>query len=486
MSESPRESAKGAIVRIADSTVLTYDKAKRLLDDHGQGHVLRLWDQLDAGGREALLRQIEVLDFKNIRSMRHLLGRPQSLPEIVDFEPAAVVEFSEKEKAEASRVGEDLLRGGRVGVLVVAGGQGTRLGFEGPKGSFPIAPISQASLFAVHARKIAAMERKFGTRIPFYVMTSRANDEATRAFFAQHADFGLSSDRVTFFTQGMWPALTADGRIILDRPDHIFMSPDGHGGVLAALRERGVLDDMDSRGLDTIFYFQVDNPLVEIADPAFIGLHSSLRSGFSVKVCAKRDPDEGLGVVVDRGGQNAIVEYTELTDEQKRETLPNGRLKFNFGNAAIHVFSCEFLRQEPDAQLPLHAAHKKIPYCDEAGNTLRPSEPNAYKFERFIFDCLPYAEQSLVLAFAREDEFSPVKNAEGPDSPATAQRDMMRKFKRWLESCGVAVPVDEQGDPLHRIEIDPLFGIGPDELREKLPADFRLDGDTLLDLPKGI
>jgi UDP-N-acetylglucosamine/UDP-N-acetylgalactosamine diphosphorylase len=258
------------------------------------------------------------------------------------------------------------------------------------------------------------------------------------------------------------------------------MSPDGHGGVLAALRDRGMLEDMATRGLDTLFYFQVDNPLVDIADPAFIGLHCARNAEASTKVCAKRDPEEGLGVVVERAGRNAIVEYTELTREQKRATVANGELKYNFGSVAIHTFSRAFLAREALAQLPLHLAHKKVPCCDDSGKTVEPEQANAYKFEKFIFDTLPRADRWINLVFEREQEFSPVKNAGGNDSPDTARRDMMRKFTRMLEACGVHVPVDSHGAPLHRLEIAPTYALDARELKTRLPRGFRIEGDTLL------
>jgi len=224
----------------------------------------------------------------------------------------------------------------------------------------------------------------------------------------------------------------------------------------------------------------VDNPLVEIADPVFIGLHRLKRADMSVKVCAKRDPEEGLGVVVVRNGRHAIVEYTELTREQKHERLPDGRLKFLYGSVAIHVFSLDFLRQEADRELPIHVAHKKVPFCDANGRLVKPDRPNAYKFEKFIFDALPDARTVVNHVFRREDEFSPVKNSEGPDSPATAQADMIAKFARWLDAAGYRVPRGPDGKPSVKIEIDPCFADGPEELRRRLGSSWTVKGDTLL------
>jgi len=459
---------------------MTYEEARRRLREEDQEQLLRFWDRLDEAGRKRLLRQVGEIDFESVRGMREVLRAAEGTGGPAPFEPAAAMTLGPDEAAAAHRAGEAELRAGRVGILLVAGGQGTRLGFDGPKGAFPIGPLSGDALFAVHAKKILAFERTYGAPIPWYIMTSQANDGPTRAFFAEHDHFGLDPERVLFFTQGMWPALTPEGRIILDAPDHVFMAPDGHGGLLAALRDRGVLDDMERRGLRTVFYFQVDNPLVEIADPVFLGMHAERGADLSVKVCGKRDPEEGLGIVVQREGRLAIVEYSELTDEQMHARLPSGELKYNTGSVALHVFSYAFLRSEAHASMPLHIAHKKVPYCDEDGNTVKPEIPNAYKFEKFIFDVLPHAGRPLVLRFEREDEFSPVKNAEGNDSPATARRDMMRKARRMLEAAGVAVPADEDGTPVHTIEIDPLFARTAEELKAKLSAGFEVVGDTLL------
>jgi len=459
---------------------VSYYEADRLLAEHHQSHLLKFWNVLDESQQTGLLAQIEHLDFERIGAMRSLLGKGESVTGGIEIKPADVVRLSKPETDKARQAGEQALRAGQVGVLLAAGGQGSRLGFDGPKGCFPMGPITNASLFAIHSRKILGLERKYRAEIPLYVMTSPPNDKVTREFFDKHGYFGLSRNRVRFFPQGMWPALWADGRIVLDRPDHMFMSPDGHGGALAALRAGGMLDDMVKRGLKTLFYFQADNPLVEIADPAFIGLHRRSDVEMSVKVCVKRDPEEGLGLVVERDGRNEIVEYSEMSYEQKHERLPDGRLKFALGSVGIHVFSLDFLRKETLAELPLHVARKKVPYCDENGRTVKPEKPNALKFEKFIFDVLPDAERTLNVEFVRENEFSPVKNASGFDSSQTAQRDMIRKYAGWLEECGVEIPGNEAGESLYRIEIDPCYALGPDDLRRKLAADFRIAGDILL------
>jgi UDP-N-acetylglucosamine/UDP-N-acetylgalactosamine diphosphorylase len=459
---------------------VTSEQARELLRRHGQEHVLGFWDRLDGAQRDGLLAQVAAIDLDAVDRMREMLRSPPAAHASGEIAPAPVVGRAALADGGNRDAGAEALRAGEVGVLLVAGGQGSRLGFDGPKGMFPVGPVSRATLFEIHSRKILALERRYGATIPFYLMTSRENDAPTRAFFERNGRFGLSGGAVKFFAQGMWPALWRDGRIVLDRPDRVFLGPDGHGGILDALRLSGMLADMGARGLKMLFYFQVDNPLVEVADPAFLGIHRRTGADVSVKVCEKRDAAEGLGVVVRRDGRDAVVEYTELTDAQKNARMPDGTLRFRYGSVAIHAFSLDFLVREAEGRLPIHAAHKKVPFCDATGRTVEPDRPNAYKFEKFIFDVLPDAGRTVNVEFAREDEFSPVKNASGNDSPQTARRDMTGKFARWLGACGVDVPRDGSGRPACAVEIDPCYASGPEDLKSKIAPGLRIEGDLLL------
>ncbi|MBR1920560.1 MAG: UDPGP type 1 family protein, partial [Kiritimatiellae bacterium] len=355
--------------------------------------------------------------------------------------------------------GEKELKAGRVAALLVAGGQGSRLGYDGPKGCYPIGPVTLAPLFYFHARKILARSLRYGAPIPFYVMTSEANNEVTVRCFEENDYFGLDPHDVFFFTQGMWPGMTADGRIILDAPGHVFMSPDGHGGLLAALKRSGALDDMKRRGVESVFFFQVDNPLVEVADPAFIGFHVSNESEYSLKLCAKRDPYEKVGMPMQFGAQYRMVEYTEMTKDQCERRAKDGSLYFLYGSPAIHVFDRAFLAREAGKDMPLHLAFKKIPSVGADGKVVKPSEPNGYKFEKFIFDILPNARRAAFLAFDPKDEFAPVKNAEGADSPATCKAALQAKWRRALAEAGVDV---KEGVP---VEIDPAYALDAADLK---------------------
>ena len=438
---------------------MNFEQAAKVLKANSQEHVLAFWKTLGAKERKALLAQIETVDFKAIERMRAILAARND-PPAKKAKPVApkVLELSGKARACAVAAGEKELASGRVGVLLVAGGQGSRLGFDGPKGAYEIGPLSDASLFHYHARKVLALSCRYGCDIPFYIMTSETNDAATRAFFEEHAWFGLDPANVVFFVQGMWPGLDDEGKIIMAGPGRIFMSPDGHGGMLTALKKNGCFDDMRKRGVKTLFYFQVDNPGVEVADPAFIGVHTLEKSQYSLKLCAKRTPEEGLGMVVKRGGRFDMIEYTEMTPEMNNRRTKSGELYFKYGSPAIHVLDRAFLEKEASKDMPLHLAHKKIPFAGPDGKIVKPSAPNGWKFEKFIFDCLADADRVVNLAFDRNNEFFPVKNAEGDSSPATCRAALQAKWRRMLAEAGVHV------DESVPVEIDPLYALDSSDI----------------------
>jgi UDP-N-acetylglucosamine/UDP-N-acetylgalactosamine diphosphorylase len=439
---------------------MNYAQAQKLLKTCNQEHVLAFWKKLGKKERAALLEQIATIDPASVDRCRAALKTGAETPDSSKGKAPKVARLKGAAYQKAVAAGEAELRAGRVAALLVAGGQGSRLGYDGPKGCYAIGPVTGAPLFYFHARKILARSIRYGATIPFYVMTSEANNEATVKCFEENDYFGLNPDDVFFFTQGMWPGMTAEGKIILDSPGHIFMSPDGHGGLLAALRRSGALDDMERRGIESVFFFQVDNPLVEIADPAFIGYHTLERSDYSLKLCAKRDPYEKVGMPMKFGDRYRMVEYTEMTDEQCNRKTKDGSLYFLYGSPAIHVFSRAFLAREASKAMPLHLAFKKIPVVDAEGNVLKPAAPNGYKFEKFIFDILPNASRAAFLAFEPKDEFSPVKNADGADSPATCRADMQAKWAAWLAQAGVTV-----SDASLPIEIDPVYALDAEDLK---------------------
>jgi UDP-N-acetylglucosamine/UDP-N-acetylgalactosamine diphosphorylase len=350
-----------------------------------------------------------------------------------------------------------------VGALVVAGGQATRLGYDGPKGAFPIGPVSGRTLFEVQAQKIRRLRSRWGREIAWYVMTSDATDAPTRELFARQAYFGLPPSDVFCFRQGMVPSFDFDDRILLAEPGRITENPDGHGGSLTALLRSGALDDMERRGVDTLFYYQVDNPLVRMADPAFLGFHALAGAEMSCKVVRKRDAFEKAGVLANIDGRIGVVEYTELDAASRDARDASGELVFWAGNTAIHAFDVAFVRRiaaEAERWLPFHAAEKTIPTLDAQGRPFSPSQPNGRKLERFVFDALPAARAVCIVETARSAEFSPVKNASGSDSPESSRRDLVALYAAWLREAGIEPPAGAT------IEIDASRVDGPEDLRE--------------------
>jgi len=436
---------------------MNYAEAEKTLKGCGQEHVLAYWKKLNKTDRAALLAQIATIEPENVKYCREALKKGGDKVDSSKGKAPKVAELRGAALKKAIAAGERELRAGRVAALLVAGGQGSRLGYDGPKGCYSIGPITGAPLFYFHARKILARSIRYGAVIPWYIMTSEANNAATVKCFEDNDYFGLDPNDVFFFTQGMWPGMTADGKIILDAPGHVFMSPDGHGGLLAALRRSGALADMRKRGITSVSFFQVDNPLVEVADPAFVGYHVLQKSEYTLKLCAKRDPFEKVGMPMLIGRSYRMVEYSEMTKEQclRRE---KGRLYYLYGSPAIHVFDRAFLEREAAKAMPVHLAFKKIPTV-VGGKVVKPTEPNGYKFEKFIFDILPNAKRAAFLAFDQKDEFSPVKNAEGADSPATCKADMQAKWAQWFAALGVKLPADLP------LEIDPAYALDAGDLK---------------------
>ncbi|HAU37168.1 MAG TPA: 2-alkenal reductase [Phycisphaerales bacterium] len=460
---------------------------RKELQAHGQEHLLRFHDELDEPGRKALLEQIETLDLAELDELveRCVRRKPDYVPsgeilppEIVSPRSADAAGQAELDKARAR--GEKLISQGKVAAFVVAGGQGTRLGYEGPKGCLEATPVVHKPLFQVFAEQILAARKRGGRPVPWYIMTSPANDVVTRAFFRQKNYFGMDPKDVMFFAQGTMPALSADGKVLLTDQGNLALSPNGHGGSLLALRKSGALEDMARRGVEYVSYFQVDNPLVRCVDPLFVGLHALRKAEMSAKALPKRDPMEKLGNFCLVDGKVQVIEYSDMPEELARQCGPDGRLRFSAGSIAIHVFSRSFVERLTAGgrcKLPYHRADKKVPCVDETGATVKPETPNAVKLEMFVFDAMPLAERTVILETRRSEEFSPIKNATGEDSLTSSLHDQVRRAAAWLEAAGVAVPRDADGQVAAAIEISPLFADSAEELKRK--------ADPKLEIPVG-
>jgi UDP-N-acetylglucosamine/UDP-N-acetylgalactosamine diphosphorylase len=454
----------------------------RRLREHGQEHVLASWSRLTDDERRRLLEQLRALDLQQLRRLYEQRAQGWPVPPLEKIKPVPVDRLDPADRQTRGR-GEEALRRGEAAALVVAGGQGTRLGFDHPKGMFPIGPVSGKSLFQIHAEKVLALSRRFGRAIPLLVMTSPATHAETESFFRQHAHFGLPPEEVWLFCQGTMPALELEtGRLLMDGPASLFLSPNGHGGVLPALRDRGILDRLRDRGIRHLFYFQVDNPLVRVADPLFLGHHIARRAEVSSKIIPKLTPTDKLGNLVLVDGRCTIIEYSDLPEELARATDAAGRLCFSAGSPAIHIFDVDFLHRLTDGEvrIPFHIARKKVPYRDEQGREVHPERPNAIKFEMFIFDVLPLAQRWTVVETSRREEFEPLKNASGPESPASVKQALSNLAADWLESAGVQVPRTPTGDAAVPLEISPLYALDAEELAAKVDRRLRIEGPTYL------
>jgi UDP-N-acetylglucosamine/UDP-N-acetylgalactosamine diphosphorylase len=325
-------------------------------------------------------------------------------------------------------------------------------------------------LFQIFAETIAAVSEKYQTACPWYIMTSSLNHTRTREIFDRNDYYGLDSKDVFIFQQGTLPNFSFDGKILLADRANIACSPDGHGGSLKALFQSGALEDMKKRGVEFISYFQVDNPLVNIFDPLFIGLHALDNAEMSSKALVKAAPKEKLGNFCLVNGKLTVIEYSDLPDHLAEKRNPDGSLFFRIGSIAIHIINRNFVQRLNDggSSLPLHRAVKKIPHINQQGNHVEPAEPNGIKLETFVFDALPLASMSIILQTLRSEEFSPVKNATGADSPETARQMMVARAADWLESAGLTVPKKDDGTPDCLIEIAPSFAVERDDLKAKL------------------
>jgi UDP-N-acetylglucosamine/UDP-N-acetylgalactosamine diphosphorylase len=441
----------------------------------GQEHLLRHADTLDAARKAAFLEQLAGLDPREIAPLieRYVRGG-ESAPVPSDLQPAPFVALDDPSREPARHTGEALIRAGKVGCFTVAGGQGSRLGYDGPKGCYPTSCVTGKPLFQIFAEGILGAQNRHEVTIPWYIMTSPLNHAATVAYFAEHKHFGLDPAAVRMFPQGVMPSFDkASARMLLAEPGVLATNPDGHGGAFRALRVSGALEDMQSRGVEHLSYFQVDNPHARPVDPVFLGLHASSpdSSGqFSSKMVAKASWDEKVGVFCRADGRTRVIEYSDLPVGKAKETDAAGRLRFNAGSIAIHAIGVPFIEQvsgEAEFSLPFHRAVKKVAHVDPQTHApVDPSEPNAVKLERFVFDAIPMAEKSIVVEADRVEEFAPVKNATGADSIESSKLLQTERAALWLEACGVAVPRRADGTVDAAIEISPLTAQSAEQLAE--------------------
>ena len=412
------------------------------LAKHGQSHLLEHAKTLDGDARAAFCARLAAIDWAE-------LGHPSDLPVASSATKSRVLDQGERSRrtTELTVRGEAAYTAGAVAVLMVAGGQGTRLGTTAPKGCFSIAPHSGKSIYQLQAEKVLSLSRRVGRAVPFLVMTSPATDTETKQFFAAHSDFGLAAGQARFFSQGTVPSISIDGQALLAAPGKLLENPDGHGGCHTALVDSGYLKRLSTEGVRQIVFIQVDNILAPVDDPLLVGLAESENADVVSKVLEKAHPDEKLGHLVKVDGRDRIVEYTELTPEQTRLRYPDGEIIYRWGSPAMHCWSVAFLDRlhQRGYKLPLHRSKKPLKAW--------PTETTGWKNERFIFDLVPEADASFGIVIERGSEFAPVKNATGDDSTVTAVQIASTLYANWLRKAGVRVELPASA----RIEISPLF-----------------------------
>lgn len=400
-----------------------------VLKEHGQEHIFEAYQKLDDTGKEKLAAQIERIDW----SIVEMAGHKELAQERGKLEPLSALEVTEIEqnKAKYEGIGLDAIRAGKVGTVLLAGGQGTRLGSDGPKGKYNIGLMKEVFIFERLIRNLLDVTDKAGCFVPLYVMTSDKNHEETTAFFEEKQYFGYPKDFVKFFKQEMAPSVDFQGKLYMESADSLSLSPNGNGGWFYSMAVTGVLKDVKARGVEWLNIFAVDNVLQRIADPVFVGatIDSGCVSG--AKVVRKADPEEKIGVLCLEDGRPSIVEYYEMTEEIINSREADGELSYNFGVILNYLFRVDQLEEIANQKMAVHVVEKKIPYMDEKGELVKPESPNGYKFELLVLDMIHMFPNCLSYEVVRDYEFAPIKNKTGVDSVESA--------RALLEKNGVAL-----------------------------------------------
>lgn len=403
---------------------------KKKLKKYSQEHLLNNFKNLSEEKQKRLLEQIKNIDFDLIKS---LYDTTQNITTEIQDDQIKPIEFFDKEKLyddykKYKEIGEKAIRTKKLAAVTMAGGQGTRLGHDGPKGTYDIGLESHKSLFELLSDGLKEQGKKYGVIIPWFIMTSRENNDATVDFFAKHRYFGYEKDKnIFFFKQGELPMIDTEGKILIGEDGLIKEAANGHGGIYEALVKNGMTKKMRELGVEWVFIGGVDNCLVKMVDPVLMGIAIDKNVTAAGKSVVKANPQEKVGVFCKRNGRPSVVEYTEIPKEMSEATDENGNLIYGESHILCNLFNIDAIERMGSKPLPYHIAFKKATYIDKDGNKVVPDGPNAYKFEAFLFDAFGELDDMAILRVKREEEFAPVKNATGTDCPETA-RELYRKF----------------------------------------------------------
>lgn len=399
------------------------NKVREKVNKYNQHQILRFYDELSERDREEFEEELENLDFSLLEVLKNKKRNSERNGISTVYEPLEALKLDDitEHYTEFETVGIDAIRHCKVGAVLLAGGQGTRLGFDKPKGMFNIGETRELYIFQCLIQNLMKVVNQSGAYIPLFIMTSDKNDKDTREFFEKHDYFGYDKDYIFFFVQDMAPSVDYNGKLLMEEKHKLSLSPNGNGGWFSSMVKAGLLDKVSAMGVEWLNVFAVDNVLQKMADPVFIG--ATIQSGkpSGSKVVRKASPDERVGVMCKENGKPSIVEYYELTEEMKNQTDSNGEPAYNYGVILNYLLKVDSLVSILDKQLPVHIVEKKIPFIDEFGNKISPSEPNGYKFEELILDMIHLLDDCLVFEVVRNREFAPVKNKEGVDSIETAR-----------------------------------------------------------------
>ncbi len=403
---------------------MNLEEGKAKLEKYGQGHIWLAYERLDAEGKKKLWEQIERLDFEKCLSLYELTKKQETyqLPHLEPIKATDAKKLSSEEKENFEKIGSQIIREGKYAIVMMAGGQGTRLGHSGPKGTYDFGLASHKSIFEVFADKLKEAKQTYGVTIPWYIMTSKANHQETEDFFKEHQYFDYEDGVKMFFNQNELPMLDENGKIIIDENNLIKEAANGHGGVYEALVDNGALEEMKKAGIEWIFICGVDNVLVPLADPLLIGFSSKNQNKITSISCIKADPNEKVGILCKKENRPSVVEYTEMPEHYKNLVDENGELVFGESHILMNLFHISVISDIAKKKLDYHVAFKKSDYRNEKGELIIATEPNAYKFETFLFDAFERVDKLGILRYKREECFAPIKNATGKDSPETARK----------------------------------------------------------------
>lgn len=415
------------------------DKTQALekLRSIGQQHLFKFFDELSSEDQINFLEQIDTLNIPTFRMQQQVLESHHHYPlRLLD----PFVNYSLSGNHNDTSIGQRLINEGKVGCLIIAGGQGTRLKVNGPKGMYPVSLIKRKSLFQLFAEKVLAASHLAERKLEIAVMTSKINHQQTLDFFEENSFFGLDPMQVSFFTQGTLPLLSHEGDLFLETKGHIAVGPDGNGSTLQHFFNSSICNDWYTKGIRYVNTILIDNPLADPFDAELIGHQKNQGADVLIKCSTRNSAKENVGVLVNHEGKVKVIEYSELPEEEKSATDESGLLKHRCANLSLFCFSIDFIKKVSKTELPLHLAHKAAPFLDEEGSTIHPAKPNAWKFEKFIFDVLPYALKVRALLYPREECFAPLKNAHGDASLESVQKSLLKRDREVISKLTGKTP----------------------------------------------